>query len=131
MLYLDTHTTPDITCSQEAHTNINRKFSIQKTTFSNPPNIAEVFLHHSDSLKVCCMVERITPEQEKLDEVACDVSTSHVQPACEVGKSKTLIHWADVCHSIPTVNHNPRQQTCIHTQGGGTRQTDIKDVYTM
>ena len=57
------------------------------------------------------MVEGITPEQEKLDEVACDVSARHVQPACEVRKSETLIHRADVCHSIPTVNHNTCQQT--------------------
>ena len=115
----------------EAHTNINRKFSIPKTTPSNAPNIAEVLLHHPDCLKVCRMVEGITPEQEKLDEVACDVSTRHIQPACEMRKSKTLIHRADVRHSITTVYHNACQQTCIPTGGrGGRHHTHIKDVYT-
>lgn len=77
----------------------------------NLPNIAQAFFHHSDGLKVSSVVESITSEEEQLDKVACDIPASHIQPAREVGEGKPLIYWADMGHTVPTVYHNPCQQT--------------------
>lgn len=46
------------------------------------------------------------------NEVAGDVSSCDVQPACEVGQRKALVHRADVGDSIAGVNNHPGQQAC-------------------
>ena len=56
------------------------------------------------------MVEGIASQEEEFDEVASDVTTGHVHSTSEVGQGETLIHWADVSHSIPTVYYNASQQ---------------------
>lgn len=47
-----------------------------------------------------------------LNEVAGDVSSCDVQPACEVGQREALVHGADVGDAIARVNNHPGQQAC-------------------
>ncbi len=82
------------------------------------PDIAEILLHHPDGLKVSGVVEGIASEQQELDEVSCDVSAGHVQPASEVGQAEPLVHWAYVGHTITTVYNNTCQQSCVGRWGG-------------
>jgi len=74
------------------------------------------------------VVESITSEEEQLDKVACDIPASHIQPAREVGEGKPLIYWADMGHTVPTVYHNPCQQT--YTQTGSNSPHTGMDAQT-
>lgn len=49
-------------------------------------------------------------ETEYLDEVAGDVPACDVQASRQVGQAEALIHWTDVCHAIPRVDHHTSQK---------------------
>lgn len=35
-----------------------------------------------------------------LNEVACDITSCDVQPACKVGQREALVHWTDVGDAV-------------------------------
>lgn len=47
-----------------------------------------------------------------LNEVACDITSCDVQPACKVGQREALVHWTDVGDAVSWVNYNTGKQTC-------------------
>jgi hypothetical protein len=80
-------------------------------------NIAELFLDLPHGLEVSCAVESITTEEEKLDQVAGDITSSNIKATGQMGKSEALIHGDNVGHTITRVNDNTGQKTLRRRRG--------------
>jgi hypothetical protein len=59
----------------------------------------------SDRLKIGAAVKSIAANQEKLDEVICNVATSHIQTLDLIEEGESLHHWDAMRHTIACVKH--------------------------
>ena len=75
------------------------------------PDIAEFLLDLSNGLKVGCAVEGVSTHEEKLDQIAGDVSSCNVQSAGEVREGKSVVDGDDVCYSVTGVDDDASGQT--------------------
>lgn len=57
------------------------------------PDIAPFLLDLANSLKIGCSVECVTAIKKKFNKVSRYMTTSNIETACQVLRSKTLIHW--------------------------------------
>lgn len=81
------------------------------STPSNIRDIAKLLLDLTDSLEISSTVEGISTEEEKFDEVTSNITSSHIQTACEMGKGETIKHRDDVGNTITTIYHHTSQET--------------------
>jgi hypothetical protein len=70
-----------------------------------------LLLDLTDGLEIGSPVEDIAAEEEKLDEVASDVTTGDVETTGQVGQREALVHGHDVGHTVTRIDDHTSKQT--------------------
>ena len=83
------------------------------------------FLHHSDGLKVCRLVECVSSNSSSLNDTTditeCpssahlsqfDETSGYIKSTSEVRERETFVNRTDVRYAITTVDYNTSEETC-------------------
>ena len=75
-------------------------------------DVAQLLLHHANSLEVGGVIEGVSSKKKQFDEVSGDVSTGNVQTPRQVGQSEAFVNRTDVSHAVTRIDHDASQETC-------------------